>query len=141
LGGVSEGKTAYLLTSLTLEREMEVTFGASADWWMQWWLNGQAIYDTLTEGNRNHQDHDTLNHRFAARLQTGKNLLAVKVVSGSGGYCLAAGGPRELRQLGPLTVSCASAALATLLRRGDNEFVFTSSVPAVLTALSVRVTP
>lgn len=98
LGGVSEGKTAYLLTSLTVEQEMEVTFGASADWWMRWWLNGQTIYDTLAEGNRS-PHHTTLAHWLVARLKTGRNLLAVKVVSGSMGYCLAAGGPRELREL------------------------------------------
>jgi len=140
LGGVSEGKSCWLMTSVSVEREMEVTFGASADWWMQWWLNGQVIYDTLVRGN-SEVDHDRLSHRFTVRLQAGRNLFAVKVVSGSGGYCLAAGGPRELPQLSPSTISCAAASLATLLRRGDNEFVFTSSVPAVLTALSVRVTP
>jgi hypothetical protein len=41
----------------------------------------------------------------------------------------------------PLTVASASAPLARLLRRGANEFVFTSPSAATLTALSVSITP
>jgi len=41
----------------------------------------------------------------------------------------------------PLTVSCSSASLAKLLRRGTNAFVFTSTSGATLTALSLKMTP
>jgi hypothetical protein len=41
----------------------------------------------------------------------------------------------------PLNVSSTSASLAKLLRRGSNEFVFTSGSAASLTALSVGITP
>jgi hypothetical protein len=41
----------------------------------------------------------------------------------------------------PLTVTCSFASLAKLLRRGANEFVFTSASGATLTALSLRITP
>jgi hypothetical protein len=41
----------------------------------------------------------------------------------------------------PLTVSSTSASLAQLLRRGANEFVFTSPSTTTLTALSVKITP
>lgn len=34
---------------------------------------------------------------FTARLKAGRNLLAVKVVSGSGSFAPAAGGPQERR--------------------------------------------
>jgi hypothetical protein len=92
LGGVREGKIAYLVTSITVERGMEVTLGASADWWMQWRLNGEVICDTLAQGNGGYPYHSFLVHRFVARLKTGRNLLVVKVISGSGGF-------RELTQM------------------------------------------
>lgn len=41
----------------------------------------------------------------------------------------------------PLTVTCSSASLAKMLRRGANQFVFTSASNATLTALSLRITP
>lgn len=40
-----------------------------------------------------------------------------------------------------LTIACNSASLATLLRRGANDFVFTSTSAATLTALSLKITP
>ena len=45
------------------------------------------------------------------------------------------------RGKGSLTVSSTSPELAKLLRRGPNEFVFTSANTATLTALSLRITP
>jgi hypothetical protein len=96
LGGRKEGKTAYLITAITVEREMEVTLCASADWWMKWWLNGCPIYDTL--GNGNEGNPGSLTHSFKVRLRAGSNLFAVKVISGTGGFTLKTGGPRELRE-------------------------------------------
>ncbi|MFM8825467.1 MAG: hypothetical protein ACKOFT_00125 [Actinomycetota bacterium] len=41
----------------------------------------------------------------------------------------------------PLTVSCSSASLANVFRRGANECVFTSTSDATLTALGLKLTP
>ena len=41
LGGPEEGKTAYLLANCVVDREMEVTLGSGADWWMKWWVKGE----------------------------------------------------------------------------------------------------
>ncbi len=95
LGGRKEGKTAYLLTAIDVEREMDVTLCASADWWMKWWLNGHPVYDTLEKGNEGNPS--SLIHSFMVRLKAGRNLIAVKVVSGTSSFTLRAGGPRELR--------------------------------------------
>jgi hypothetical protein len=40
-----------------------------------------------------------------------------------------------------LTIVCNSASLIKLLRRGANDFVFTSTSSATLTALSLKITP
>jgi len=95
-GGKEVGKTVCLLATLDAEKEGEVRFGAGADWWMKWWVNGEAVYDTLQEGN-GAWPPSVLHHVFTARLKAGRNLLAVKVVSGSGSFALAAGGPQERR--------------------------------------------
>jgi hypothetical protein len=97
LGGTVEGKTAYLLAEFAVDEEMEVTLGAGADWWMKWWVNGAVVCDTMATGNVKHPP-GIMNYRFTARLKAGRNLVAVKVVSGSGSFVLAAGGPRELLQ-------------------------------------------
>jgi len=96
LGGTAEGKTAYLLAVIEAVKAMEVELGAGADWWMKWWVNGEVVCDTLRTGN-NAPWFSVLDHRFTARLKAGRNLVAVKVVSGSSGFVLAAGGPREMR--------------------------------------------
>ncbi len=95
LGGKAEGKTAYLLATIEADRAMEVTLGAGADWWMKWWVNGTAVCDTTASGNGN-SPPSVCDQRFTARLKVGRNLIAVKVVSGSDSFVLAAGGPREL---------------------------------------------
>ena len=96
LGGRKEGKTAYLLTTISVVKEMDVTLCASADWWMKWWLNGSPIYDTLENGNE--RNPGSLTHSFKVRLRAGSNLFAVKVISGTCGFTLKTGGPRELRE-------------------------------------------
>jgi len=94
LGGKEVGKTAYLLAVVEAAKAIEIELGAGADWWMKWWVNGEVVCDTMATGN-NANPASVLDHRFTARLKAGKNLLAVKVVSGSGGFALAAGGQRE----------------------------------------------
>jgi len=97
LGGKAEGKTAYLLATVEAEKAMEIDLGAGADWWMKWWVNGEVVCDTLATGNDAHPP-TVLDHRFTVRLHAGHNPIAVKVVSGSGSFVLAAGGPREANE-------------------------------------------
>jgi sialidase-1 len=60
-----------------------------------------------------------LTRQFTARLRTGRNLIAVKVVSGSGGFVLAACGPRELR-----AAMARREAACDALRRQGRQFIF-----------------
>jgi len=108
LGGKEVGKTAYLLAEVIADKESEVEFGAGADWWMKWWINGAVVCDTTADGNSLWPPHP-LNRRFAARLQAGSNLVAVKVVSGSSGFVLAAAAALSVDP-------CAAAAQAALKR-------------------------
>jgi len=90
------GKTAYLLATIEADKARELELGAGADWWMKWWVNGEVVCDTTPTGNGNWPPSPA-DHRFTARLGAGKNLVAVKVVSGGSSiFVLAAGGPREM---------------------------------------------
>ncbi|OGV67642.1 MAG: hypothetical protein A3K19_14670 [Lentisphaerae bacterium RIFOXYB12_FULL_65_16] len=98
LGGKQSGKTAYLLAEIEVAKDTEITIGAGADWWMKWWVNGAPIGDTLADGNKLWPPQIS-DYLFRAKLKKGKNTLAVKAISGSGSFVLAAGGPQELRKL------------------------------------------
>ena len=95
LGGVREGATAWLYAELEASEAMDYTVGAGADWWFAFYCNGEEAFSTLNSGNLLHPPQLT-DHKFMVRLRPGKNVLAVKFVSGSGSSVLAMGGPREL---------------------------------------------
>ena len=79
-----EGYQAYALAELEVDRDTEFIIGAGADWWMQWWIDGEPVYDTLATGNGPYS-LQTTDHCFRHTLAAGKHVLAVMVISGSGG--------------------------------------------------------
>ncbi|MBL8993557.1 MAG: hypothetical protein JNM63_09470, partial [Spirochaetia bacterium] len=91
----SAGRQAVAMASLTSESDREVTLGAGADWWMEWWVNGEKVFDTMAKGNEN-GSIGARNHLFRVKLNKGMNLIAVRVISGSGGFTFASGGPNEV---------------------------------------------
>ena len=96
-GAVKEKAAAVIFAEVDSDADRNVTIGAGADWWMAWFVNGQPVYDTLANGN---QGAASANSRtFAIPLRKGRNLLAVKVLSGSGGWKLAVAGPDALAQV------------------------------------------
>ena len=90
------GRQIYALAELNLDKETEVPFGAGADFWMQWWIDGKAVYDTLLGGNRIHPPSRT-DHSFRCKLSAGRHLLAVRLISGQTSWVLRTGviTPRE----------------------------------------------
>jgi len=58
---------------------------ASGDWFMTWYLDGEAIYDTMASGN-GAAATDLAAHPFAIRATKGKHVLAVQVKPGSKGW-------------------------------------------------------
>ncbi len=89
------GPVAYVFFDVESPEAMEVTIGCGADWWMQWWVNGVPAFDTLATGNISHSI-SVRAHQFKAALVKGSNCLVAKVLSGSNGFFLAAGGPEEI---------------------------------------------
>lgn len=92
LGRRERGMTVYLFGTVVAPRDMEVLIGAGADWWMQWWVNGEPVFDTLEHGNQA-QDFTLGAHVFDARLRAGENVIVARVIAGREGFVLAAGLP------------------------------------------------
>ncbi|HOK03773.1 MAG TPA: hypothetical protein PLN24_00790 [Victivallales bacterium] len=94
-GTFYEKAVAFLFAEYYSETEKRIRVGAAADYWMDWYVNGERVYDTLKNGNG--AGYYIYSHRFEIPLKKGKNLIAVKVLSGSQGWCLVAGGPKDLQ--------------------------------------------
>ena len=89
LGG-RMGQQAYAFAELELDEQTQVTFGAGADFWMQWWIDGAPVCDTLQSGNETHPP-SRMDHVFSRRLCAGRHLLAVWLISGQTSWILRAG--------------------------------------------------
>lgn len=78
--------------------EYEYTLGAGADWWMRYYLNGEVIIDTLKTGNGKDPPRVS-DHTKTVKVKKGKNVIAVKFLTGGGSSVLAVGGANELRKV------------------------------------------
>ncbi|OQA84943.1 MAG: Beta-glucanase precursor [Lentisphaerae bacterium ADurb.Bin242] len=93
------GNCAWLYAEINTDKEEDYMIGAGADWWMQVNLNGKPVIDTLAKGNELHPPRIT-DYKTTIRLKKGKNILAVKYITGGGSSILAMGGPNDLRSVG-----------------------------------------
>ena len=97
-GGVKVYNTAYAFLELHSDTVQTVTLGMGADWFLQAWLNGVPIVNTIVSGN-GAWPPSISNHTVDVKLQKGMNVLAVRFISGSGSSVLTLGGPDELRAI------------------------------------------
>jgi len=94
-----DGTGAYLLAPVTATADTTVEIGAGADWWMQWWVDGEPVLDTLGNG---HAGNGTTpitgrDHVFTVRLAKGRHVLAVAVF-GYRRFLFAVTSPQQLRK-------------------------------------------
>ncbi len=99
-GGHAAGQQVYAMAEMEVRSETDVVFGAGCDWWMQWWVDGEAVFDTLSIGNspgfpwskKFHNTHiGSTDHCFRQRLAAGKHLIVVRTISGLTAWVLRAG--------------------------------------------------
>ncbi len=91
----AEQRVCYAFAKVRCEQAGKLVIGAGADWWMQWFLDGRSVYNTLASGN-GAKPYSPANHTFAADVEAGEHVLAVMVKAGSAGWCLASAGGTEL---------------------------------------------
>jgi hypothetical protein len=97
LGGVAEGKTAWVFIPFAVEQAGKVAFGIGANWWFEALVDGRPLLDTLCVTG-NGSALPSCGHRQETELAAGEHLLAVRVISGTGGFqlCVAAGTEAEI---------------------------------------------
>jgi hypothetical protein len=95
-GGFREKRQAFCFAQVTLDADTDVEVGISADYWMEWWINGKRVFSTMDAGNG--ATSTLLGHVIPIHLQKGPNLFAIRVLSGSGGWKLVSGGPDAIAQ-------------------------------------------
>ncbi len=96
-GRLEEQAVGIAFANINSQKDTTVLVGTSADWWMQCYINGKEVYSTMKHGNEATQTIGA--HVFNLPLKKGNNLIAVKVLSGLGGWKLLFGNPEELQSL------------------------------------------
>ena len=85
-GGAEIGAQAYAMAEFTVDRPITVVLGATGDYWMQWWINGQEVLSTLATGNMTDPAgvYPPAAGDFAVRhtFAPGRHLLALRLISG-----------------------------------------------------------
>ncbi len=88
----SEGDKAVLYNEFNLEEAGNMRLGFAADWWMEIYVNGHKVYSTMTTGNRVNSFVPS-DHVIKFPVKKGRNIIAVKVISGSKGWKFVCGDP------------------------------------------------
>lgn len=79
------GYQAYAMAEVHFKQPTDVIFGIGCDWWMQLWINGEELLNTLSTGNGVLKIAAS-NHCFRHRFDAGKHLITVRAISGSSGH-------------------------------------------------------
>ena len=87
----SEECLAYAFATIHCPQAGRLTIGAGADWWMQWFVDGKPVFDTLEDGNAV-GPYSASNHVFTADVETGDHVLCAMVKAGSMSWCLVSDG-------------------------------------------------
>ena len=93
--GPGERKCGWAFAVLDSPIDCAYSIGAGADWWMQVFVNGGIVIDTMDSGNGD-GNYSIWNHIGETRLVKGTNIIAAKIVTGSASSILKIGGPLDL---------------------------------------------
>ena len=85
-GGHNEtlGRQAYAMAEVSFDNPTEVIIGAGSNWWFQFWVDGEEVFNSLASGNtRNHRlEISPVDYCHRYRFDAGKHLLVVRSISG-----------------------------------------------------------
>ncbi len=76
-------KSFYICIPIVSAKGEKFRFGAGADWWMDIYLNGESVGDTLADGNVVHPPSGS-DHVFNVDLRPGTNYLVIGLIGGVG---------------------------------------------------------
>ena len=81
----SDGHNAYAMAEMEVDREADVVVRAACDNYIQFWIDGRLVMDTLDQGSCRYP-FDRTDYCFRHLLTVGKHVLAIRAISGSGGW-------------------------------------------------------
>lgn len=90
----SPKEEAFLYREFDAPADGLVEIGCAADYWFEFFINGIKVYDTLQKGNATSR-YVPEDHIFSFPVKQGRNLIAVRVLSGSNGWKFVYGTPRR----------------------------------------------
>ena len=90
--------TAWVYLTITAPRRRRYVLGLGADWWMEAYLDGKHLLDTLKGGNGNFTPSDQ-DYQQEIELGEGIHVLAVRVIAGAKGMVLVVGEPIDGAEL------------------------------------------
>ncbi|MCQ2403112.1 MAG: family 16 glycosylhydrolase [Lentisphaeria bacterium] len=93
--GAGEKKCGWAFAELEAPYACDYTIGAACDWWMQVFCNGECVIDTMASGNELYP-YELDNHVATVRLRKGRNVFAVRQITGATSSVLKIGGPLNL---------------------------------------------
>lgn len=90
---------AWLYATIDAPYDCDYTIGAGADYYMTVYVNDEVLIDTMKSGNSDFPPHFS-NQINDAKLKKGKNIIAIKFLTGSSQKpAVSLGGAKELREL------------------------------------------
>ncbi|MDD5706716.1 MAG: glycoside hydrolase family 127 protein, partial [Kiritimatiellae bacterium] len=90
MGAVGKAPIAIAFTEIEAERDDVLPIAFGADWWSCWSVNGEKVFDNHSLGG-NVEPTGARVQRVDLPLRKGRNLVAVRVTSGTGGWSLTVG--------------------------------------------------
>ncbi|MDI9446337.1 MAG: hypothetical protein QM844_19425, partial [Planctomycetota bacterium] len=96
LAGSASRQCGWAFAAIEAKYDCEITVGAGAAGAMQYYLNGEPVFDTPPPGNAQ-SPVEIDSHVKNVRLRQGTNVIAVRVVTDRAGSVLKLAGPLDLR--------------------------------------------
>ena len=96
LVGPGPNRCAWAVGRIEAKYDCEMTVGAGAAGAMQYYLNGEPVFEISASGNAP-SPVEIDNHVKTVRLKQGTNVVAIRIVTGEAGSVLKVAGPLDLR--------------------------------------------
>ncbi|MGI6418165.1 MAG: family 16 glycosylhydrolase [Thermoguttaceae bacterium] len=96
LVGPGPNRCAWAMARIEAKYDCDMTVGAAAAGAMQYYLNGEPVFEIAAPGNAP-SAVEIDNHVKTVRLKPGTNVIAIRIVTGEAGSVVKVAGPLDLR--------------------------------------------
>jgi len=96
-GGFEEFNEVFVFAKVDCNLRCRLWVGLSGNWWMQWWINGRPICDTMHRGNRV-PIAGPIDRVAPLPLDEGRNMLCGRVIAGDLGHAVLIAAPTTIQR-------------------------------------------